>query len=82
MFNTAFDEVSMIKYNSVAEYYADLAPKAPAEGLWQTVDPNATWPSERSRALAGHREFKVLYGPEASQRPGLPVGSARTRDWR
>jgi len=72
MFNTAVDEVPMIKYNSVAEYYADLAPKPPAEGQWQTVDSNATWPSERSRALAGRREFQVLYGPEASQRPGLP----------
>src|SRR4051794_34479496 len=62
----------MKKYDSMAEYYRDMAPKPEPEGQWQTVDPNATYPFERYRAIRGRREYRVYYGPEATRQPALP----------
>ncbi len=59
-------------YGSMAEYYQDMAPKPQAEGQWQTVDPNATYPFERHRAIRGRREYRVCYGRGSTRHPDLP----------
>lgn len=57
----------MKKYNSMAEYYQDMAPKPEADAeQWQTVDPNATYPFERFRAVRGRHEYRVFHGPDAA----------------
>jgi len=34
---------------------------------WETVDPEATYPFERYKAVSGNREYRIFYTPEASQ---------------
>jgi hypothetical protein len=38
---------------------------------WETVDPEATYPSDRYRAVSGKHEYRILHDPEECQGDGL-----------
>jgi hypothetical protein len=51
---------------------------------WQEVDPTATYPSERYRAVSGKHEYRIFNDPEERHGEGLAwiLGSGGPGRWR
>ena len=39
---------------------------------WETVDPNATYPFERYRAVSGKHEYRIFHDPTGAASQDLP----------